>query len=219
MKNKNHSENSSKKRKKRQLLALCAVLLSAGLTGCGREGEEFTALEEAARKETEEPETIAASPTPGEEPSLVYVDVCGAVRSPGVYALEAGSRVYQAIEAAGGYLQEAAQAYVNRARSLEDGQQIYVPTKGELEKGDVPCDEASLPSQKAGLQEAEGRINLNTAGESELTTLTGIGAAKARAIIAYREAHGPFLAVEDIMNVEGIKEGTFSKIKDEIMAE
>lgn len=63
----------------------------------------------------------------------------------------------------------------------------------------------------------DNRININTADEAQLTTLTGIGATRAQAIIAYREENGPFVAIEDIMNVQGIKEGTFAKIKDEIV--
>lgn len=215
-------------------MAVCAALLSAGLTGCRGREEAFVPLEEtpveeeiaygeteeAAERESGTPPLV--SPTEP-EPSLLYVDVCGAVEHPGVYSLEEGSRVYQAIEAAGGYLPQAAQTYINRAKCLEDGQQIYVPTMEELAREELP------PRQEAGGQEdapgsgeapdGKARVNLNTAGEAELTALTGIGEAKARAIIAYRQAQGPFRAVEEIMNVEGIKEGTFSKIKDQITVE
>lgn len=153
-----------------------------------------------------------------EKPAKIYVDVCGAVAKPGVFCLEEGSRVFQAIEAAGGYLPEAAQRYINRAEILGDGQQIYVPTKEEAENNGVPGLWQGEEAVTTGnTSPGDSRVNINSAGEEELTTLTGIGATRAKAIISYREANGPFSAIEDIMKVEGIKEGTFAKIKDEII--
>ena len=163
--------------------------------------------------------------------AMIYVDVCGAVANPGVFQLAAGSRVFQAIEAAGGYLPEAALTCVNRAGVLTDGQQLYILTQEEMERqGLDPAEMAKAADgqmngnagtgQNAGLTvqvQQDNRININTADEAQLTTLTGIGATRAQAIIAYREENGPFAAIEDIMNVQGIKEGTFAKIKDEIV--
>lgn len=163
--------------------------------------------------------------------AMIYVDVCGAVANPGVFQLAAGSRVFQAIEAAGGYLPEAALTCVNRAGVLTDGQQLYILTQEEMERQGLDPAEMSGASdgqmngsagtgQNAGMTaqvQQDNRININTADEAQLTTLTGIGATRALAIIAYREENGPFAAIEDIMNVQGIKEGTFAKIKDEIV--
>lgn len=158
----------------------------------------------------------------------IYVDVCGAVASPGVYELEAESRVFQAIDAAGGLLADAAGEYVNRAGYLEDGQQIYIPTREEAEnhpsllsplEQNLSAGNTGSSSSDTGSSEASGKINLNTADEAALTTLTGIGASKAQAILAYREEHGGFSAIEEILNVPGIKEGTFVKIKDNIAVE
>ncbi|MDC7289817.1 helix-hairpin-helix domain-containing protein [Blautia schinkii] len=162
---------------------------------------------------------------PEQEQTEIYVDVCGAVANPGVYTLNEGSRVFQAIEAAGGFLPEAAQTFVNRAQGLTDGQQVYIPTQEEMESLGTGSENPVLASAQPGSgnnpegnQQADsGKINLNTADEAALTGLTGIGASKARAIIAYRETNGPFQAIEDIMKVEGIKEGTFAKIKDDIV--
>ena len=165
------------------------------------------------------------------QPEMIYVDVCGAVANPGVFQLAAGSRVFQAIEAAGGYLPEAVQNCVNRAGVLTDGQQLYILTQEEMERQGLDPAEMSGASdgqmngsagtgQNAGMTaqvQQDNRININTADEAQLTTLTGIGATRAQAIIAYREENGPFAAIEDIMNVQGIKEGTFAKIKDEIV--
>lgn len=163
--------------------------------------------------------------------AMIYVDVCGAVANPGVFQLAAGSRVFQAIEAAGGYLPEAALTCVNRAGVLTDGQQLYILTQEEMERqGLDPAEMAGASDgqmngsagtgQNTGMTaqvQQDNRININTANEAQLTTLTGIGATRAQAIIAYREENGPFAAIEDIMNVQGIKEGTFAKIKDEIV--
>lgn len=163
--------------------------------------------------------------------AMIYVDVCGAVANPGVFQLAAGSRVFQAIEAAGGYLPEAALTCVNRAGVLTDGQQLYILTQEEMERqGLDPAEMAKAldgqmngsagTGQNTGMTaqvQQDNRININTADEAQLTTLTGIGATRAQAIIAYREENGPFAAIEDIMNVQGIKEGTFAKIKDEIV--
>ena len=163
--------------------------------------------------------------------AMIYVDVCGAVANPGVFQLAAGSRVFQAIEAAGGYLPEAALTCVNRAGVLTDGQQLYILTQEEMERqGLDPAEMAEASDgqmngsagtgQNTGMAaqvQQDNRININTADEAQLTTLTGIGATRAQAIIAYREENGPFAAIEDIMNVQGIKEGTFAKIKDEIV--
>ena len=165
------------------------------------------------------------------QPEMIYVDVCGAVANPGVFQLAAGSRVFQAIEAAGGYLPKAVQNCVNRAGVLTDGQQLYILTQEEMEQqGLDPAEMAGASDgqmngsagtgQNTGIAaqaQQDNRININTADVTQLTTLTGIGATRAQAIIAYRQENGPFAAIEDIMNVQGIKEGTFAKIKDEIV--
>ena len=140
------------------------------------------------------------------QPEMIYVDVCGAVANPGVFQLAAGSRVFQAIEAAGGYLPEAALTCVNRAGVLTDGQQLYILTQEEMERqGLDPAEMAGASDgqmngsagtgQNTGMTaqvQQDNRININTADEAQLTTLTGIGATRAQAIIAYREENGPF---------------------------
>lgn len=154
------------------------------------------------------------------QPEMIYVDVCGAVANPGVFQL-----------AAGRYLPEAVQNCVNRAGVLTDGQQLYILTQEEMEQqGLDPAEMAGASDgqmngsagtgQNTGIAaqaQQDNRININTADETQLTTLTGIGATRAQAIIAYRQENGPFAAIEEIMNVQGIKEGTFAKIKDEIV--
>lgn len=149
------------------------------------------------------------------EPEMIFVDVCGAVTNPGVYELDGSSRIFQAIEAAGGFLPEAAASAVNQAQPVSDGQQIYVPTQEEAEEGALP---AAIQPADPGSEttDANGVVNINTADASALKSLSGIGDAKAQAILAYREEHGFFSSIEEIMQVPGIKESTFSAIKDKI---
>lgn len=159
------------------------------------EQEELSAqAEETADKEQEKdlasPEeavTEKPSSVPAQPPEEIYVDVCGAVVQPGVYAMKSDSRVFQAIEAAGGFL----------------------PGTG------------GAVTEAAGTGETQdsGTVNLNTADSAALQTLPGIGEAKAQAILAYREEKGGFSGTEELMNVPGIKESTFSKIKDKIAVE
>ena len=168
------------------------------------------------------------------EQASIYVHICGAVSSPGVYELPAGSRVFEGIEAAGGLLETAYGDYVNQAEALWDGQQLVIPTIEEIEaaKEDGTYEQlwANNAGNKAGTAgngyvpgdagseetNRNGKININTAAESQLLEITGIGATRAAAIIKYREEHGSFGSIEDIMQVSGIKEGTYEKIKDEI---
>jgi competence protein ComEA len=143
----------------------------------------------------------------GDKTAHIFVYVCGAVEAPGVYELEKGSRLYEAVELAGGMKDGADEAYLNMAREITDGEQIVVYTKAEVE---------SLNEQAVIAAATAGLVNINTAGQNELTTISGIGESRAKAIIDYREKNGSFNSIEDIMKVDGIKEGLFSKIKDKI---
>ena len=163
-----------------------------------------------------------------QEPEEIYVDVSGAVVSPGVYCLDAGSRIFQAIEAAGGCTTEAAPVCLNQAAELADGQKVYVPTVQEAE--DVAAGNGAggnagnlwdLGTQSSVTGQTSedtgtGKVNINTADKELLTTLPGVGSSKADAILAYRQDQGGFSSIEEIMNVEGIKEGVFARIKDRI---
>lgn len=142
---------------------------------------------------------------------ILYVYICGAVTSPGVYQLAEGSRLFEVIDAAGGMQETADVTSQNLARVVQDGEQIQILTKEEaqeLKKSGVLA--AGSVEQKQGL------VNINTASVQELTTLTGIGESRALAIIAYREEHGLFQSVDGIKKVTGIKEGLFEKIKSQI---
>lgn len=123
----------------------------------------------------------------------------------GVYELQQDSRVYEAIQKAGGFAENADISEINQAALLQDEEQIYVPAAGEV-------DHSLKEAGEAG--DASGKVNLNTATKEELITLAGIGESKADSIIKYREEHGKFQSIEDIKQIEGIKDGVFQKIKD-----
>ena len=109
---------------------------------------------------------------------------------------------------------EAEPESINQAQMAQDGEQILVLTKEEFQAQGVPQTQAAGQSPAQG---QEGKVNINTADETQLQTLSGIGQSRAEAIIEYREKNGGFSSVEEIMNVDGIKEGIFEKIKDEIV--
>lgn len=179
-------------------------------SGCG-EQEAFVYSVSDAYEHTITPVPAAGIPREsGPETESVFVYVCGAVKLPGVYELPVGSRVYQAIDAAGGMTEDALPEGINQALVLRDEDRIFVPDSNETE---------TVMGSSIGSVDTEenGKINLNTATAEELMTLSGIGAARADAILKYREEHGAFSSTEEIMNVQGIKEGTYSKIKDEIV--
>lgn len=222
---------------KKRVVLIFFCVLCGGMTGCRRGETEFQKEIEIENEITPEKEKENQdekvsqkkfSPSPPEitekpEETKIYVDVCGAVTSPGVICISEGSRVFQAIEAAGGFLPEAARNYVNCAQSLSDGEKLYIPTQEEAEEwglqqgSSVQETQKPIPENASSNEAAESKVNLNTADETQLCTLSGIGLSKAKAIIAYREQNGSFGSVEELMNVEGIKEGTFSKIKDQIV--
>ena len=196
-----------KKMKAVWLLILAAALVSAG---CSDKGEE--SLEELSVSAESETEEEGAVPQEEQEPAeTVYVYVCGAVNAPGVYELKKDARVFEAITLAGGMTAEAAPEAVSQARTVADGEQIYVPTVRE-----VQMQGAGVEDIVTGNADVSGKVNINTAGKDELMTLTGIGEAKAQSILDYREEHGKFGSIEDLMLIEGIKEGVFNKIKEDI---
>ena len=154
----------------------------------------------------------AASPnTDKGQVSTVFVDVKGAVNKPGVYEMQSGQRVVDAVQVSGGTVEQAEVKAVNFAQLLYDEMVIYIPYEGE--EADLPLFEIS----PYGEETDKGKININTAGVGELLELNGIGPQKAEAIVIYREEQGPFEKPEDIVNVSGIGEKTFEKIQDQII--
>ncbi|MDI3534201.1 MAG: competence protein ComEA [Thermosediminibacterales bacterium] len=152
-------------------------------------------------------QTLASVETEGqkpETPELIIVHVSGAVTNPGVYSMEKGDRVIDAVEKAGGFLEEADPDAVNLAKKLRDEEKIYIPKKGEL----------SPERFDTSTTKDDERININSAGVSELETLPGIGPALAQRIVDYREKHGKFKSIEELSEVSGIGPKRLDDIRD-----
>lgn len=194
---------------------LCAVLF---LSGCRGQGEQISLEQVLAERPRQGAEVMAGeqslagqAQTGAEEPGSIWVHICGAVQTPGLYELESGSRIYDGVMAAGGFAEDADHGALNLAQSAEDGMQILVPrltqegTQGQGAGQGVNPDAAQ-----------SGRININTASAKLLQELPGIGESRARDIIAYREKHGGFQTIEQIKEVSGIKDAVFEKIEQMI---
>ena len=157
-------------------------------------------------------EAVSADP----QGAAVCVHVCGSVREEGIYFLSADARVADAVEAAGGFADDASTTYLNLAAKLSDGMKVYVPSVEELADGSFP-DVGGATVADTGQNAGEsGKININTADLQQLMTLPGIGENRAGEIIAWREKHGGFSEISDIMKVSGIKDAMFEKLKDRI---
>jgi len=169
----------------------------------GNAGEIGSVIEEGVEGQAEEESNEAMA----EAEEIIYiVDVEGAVVYPGVVKVEEGSRVFEAIEAAGGMLGNADSRSVNLAEVVEDGTAIYVPFEGEVDENGL------LNTSNA----ASGLVNINKADRTELMTLPGIGEAYASSIIEYREKNGKFKTKDEIKNVSGIGDAKFAKLEDKI---
>ena len=152
-------------------------------------------------------EAVVLRPAPTEKPVVVYIT--GAVPRPGVYALPKNARVQDAISAAGGFLAEAEKSQINLAALLEDGEKLDIP----FIEGASPVLGTPVPVFFTSTTEL---VNINTASPDEIDALPGVTTPAAQRVIEYREQNGPFLNIEDIINVQGIGAGTFERIKDQI---
>ncbi|HEM3463365.1 TPA: helix-hairpin-helix domain-containing protein [Streptococcus suis] len=151
-----------------------------------------------------------------EEPSQLVVDVKGAVAKPGLYTLEADARVNDAVEAAGGLTSQADPKSINLAQKLSDEAVVYVASKDENISVVTSTTASSAMSQE---EKNTSLVNLNTATEADLQTISGIGAKRATDIIAYREANGGFKSVDDLNNVSGIGDKTMESIRPYVTVE
>lgn len=236
------------------IILVASVLL--GISGCGESGINVTTMKD---KETNEEELVKSSEgqdseeddgskgqvkkpeetesseeqdkksEESEKNSTICVYICGAVVNEGVYEVPTGSRVSDVLDKAGGYSEEALHGYVNLARTLEDGERVYIPDKQELEslgilEGDGSSggsgDSSGVSADGSSGSSADGSnetlVNINTADSETLQTLPGIGEKKAADIIAYREEHGAFSSTEDLKNISGIGDSTFEKLSPHI---
>ncbi|MFK4290144.1 helix-hairpin-helix domain-containing protein [Bacillus sp. RC250] len=140
-----------------------------------------------------------------EQKKIIIIDVKGAVFKEGVYEMKEGDRVKEAVEKAGGLLPDADVKKVNLAQMVQDQMLLYVPNKNE------PVQEGATFSK------SEGKVQINTASKEQLEKITGIGSRKAESILKYREEHGPFQKIEDLLEIDGIGAKSLEKIKDQII--
>ena len=148
--------------------------------------------------------------------TFAVVYICGEVQTPGLYKCSPESRVADVVQMAGGLKPEADDTCVNMAAKVTDAQQIIILKKGEQPRASTAGSLNASSSGSASSSQTGGLVNINTADETLLKTLPGIGEQKAKAIISYRQDGGSFSRIEDIMKVPGIKDGAFNKIRDMI---
>lgn len=185
---------------KRLYFILCVTMVGIllGFSGCGSKSYLQTKDESSESYQESSPGEKAKSVT-----ESCYVQVSGAVNKPGVYQLNAGSRVYQAIEKAGGLREDACATELNQARVLTDGEMIYISTIEESQK-------------QTSTESDDGKVDINTATVAELTELPGIGETRAQTIVEYRESNGLFSCPEDIKNVSGIGDSLYGRMAEKI---
>lgn len=185
-------------------ITVAAALLLFWILG----GSDKEALKEDAGKDVSDI-TVEENKEPEEgenhESSDIYVDISGCVLNPGVYKVEAGTRLFQLIEKAGGITEDADIRELNRAEEVSDGQKVIIYSLNE-----------SQEVQHQGQSTEAGKVNINKADALELQTVPGIGPATAQKIIEYRQNNGRFNSLEDLKNVKGIGEKTFESMKEYI---
>lgn len=218
------------------MVCLCSLFF----LGCNEEEVVFTGntvtvatediVEEEAANLEEDIDELPEGVEEVEQDVIITIHICGAVRNPGVYSLPMGSRIYDGIQAAGGFTEEASEDYINQAMELADGVQVIIPTHDEVlammeeDSQDVDAEvyfgalqeESSFGvlGEESQVETEDGKVNINTASIDELCTLSGIGASRAQSIIDYREENGGFQQITDIMNISGIKEASFAAIEE-----
>ena len=203
-----------------------AIILMILLTGCRDPRRETVIIDQAFPGGVQTAESAAGGdsgtesfPADGEDAvkrktDRICIFVCGAVQQPGVYELPKGARAQDALVAAGGFTEEADTEYVNLAQPVSDGQQLRFPTEEEVQE--LRRQESAPETGNTSGVQPQAQVNINTAGVPELMTLPGIGQVRAEEIIRYRSQMGPFAAPEEIMNVSGIGEASYARIRDRI---
>ena len=206
--------------KKWMVLAAAILMVIVAVLFYGKGNNQTITIEDTGLSDTAQAETVSDNPEneqsdPDETLSLIYVDIDGEVKNPGVYQVEPDTRIFQVIQQAGGLTKNADTSCINQAESVCDGAKIHIPGVDEVAAGSLQTGSRSV-GQTEESTAASGIININTATSEELQDLPGIGPAIAARIIDYRAANGSFHSIEDIKNVSGIGEKTYDKLKDHI---
>ncbi len=190
-------------------LCILGIISVLSVSGCGASENDISFGSATFTEEAEDAQIPSVEESADKKPDYVYV--CGHVNRAGVYAVSENTRMFEVINLAGGVKEDADISGINQAEKVSDGQQIYVPSKEETRQAKDFEGPVAVP-----LQNDDGLVNINTADAAALQTLTGIGASRAQAIIDFRNENGAFESIDDIKKVAGIKDGMFSKIKDQI---
>ncbi|HHK5563932.1 TPA: helix-hairpin-helix domain-containing protein [Bacillus thuringiensis] len=186
------------------LVAIIGTLLFLVFWKTNQSVERTPITMNVQEKETEKKGKPKISDTK-EQKRTIIIDVKGAVNKEGVYEMKEGDRVKDAVQKAGGFLSEVDMKKVNLAQIVQDQMLLYIPSKNESEQG-------MFTSSKE-----DGKIRINTAAKEQLEKITGIGSRKAESILKYREEHGPFQKIEDLLEIDGIGAKSLEKIKDQII--
>ncbi|MBQ7464876.1 MAG: helix-hairpin-helix domain-containing protein [Lachnospiraceae bacterium] len=190
-------------------LCILGIISVLSVSGCGASENDISFGSATFTEEAEDAQIPSVEEPADKKPDYVYV--CGHVNRAGVYAVSENTRMFEVINLAGGVKEDADISGINQAEKVSDGQQIYVPSKEETRQAKNFEGPVAVP-----VQNDDGLVNINTADAAALQTLTGIGASRAQAIIDFRNENGAFESIDDIKKVAGIKDGMFSKIKDQI---
>ncbi len=180
-------------------------------TSCKVPKEEPVVIEQAEESSEEQKEQLKPEEDSVPEEAWIWVDISGAVHSPGVYCLKQGSRVFEAVEEAGGFLENADTTGINQASILSDGEKLQIYTIEEVEQMEIQPENFSVSRENT-----EAKVNINTADLAELQQIPGVGEKKAQSIMEYRASKGKFQSIEQLQEVPGIKGKTFDKVKDYI---
>ncbi len=180
-----------------------------------REPEEIAAKEILSPFSSSEENQLPEGNTVEEDarPKVMYTDIKGSVKEPGIYSFSSEERVYDVLKRAGGLLEEADSDRINFSAKIEDQQVLYIPAVGE--EPPEHLNQSASPEGKQSTANTEpSKININTASPSELQQILGIGSVKAQEIIRFREENGSFQKVEDLQEISGIGEKTVEKLKN-----
>lgn len=186
------------------LVAIIGIVLFLLFWKTNQHTERSVITADVQAKEIEKKSKLKISDTK-QQKKIIVIDMKGAVVKEGVYEMKEGDRVKDAIEKAGGFLPEADKKKVNLAQMVQDQMILYVPDKNEQ------------AHEVTAVSKGEGKVQINAASKEQLEKITGIGSRKAESILKYREEHGPFQKIEDLLEIDGIGVKSLEKIKDQII--
>ncbi|MDM5307453.1 helix-hairpin-helix domain-containing protein [Peribacillus frigoritolerans] len=203
-------------KRKMTMITVAVAFVAGGIYFYSQQGEGPADTEDIFSVTAKEAEMEQSVNESAAEPEIIKVDVKGAVKSPGIFTAQAGDRVIDLISSAGGFTEKADTDKVNFAQIIEDQMVIYVPEIGEEDKGNLENIQVGTSGDAVTKGTSGGLVNLNTATQEDLQTLTGIGPSKADAILEYREKVGKFKEVDELKQVTGIGDKTFERLRDSI---